>query len=54
MPLTKKLSADDAVEANDALVAFVANEADTACKTYDAVVANEALVALSATEDDKA
>ena len=44
VPLTVKLSADDAVEENDAVVAlaaFVANEADTA------FVANEALTAFN-------
>ena len=40
--------ANDAVLANEALVAFKAYDADVA------LVANEALVALSATEDDKA
>ena len=59
VPLTVKLSAEEAVEANEAFTAlveftafsaFVANEALTAFKTYDAVaalVANDELTAFN-------
>jgi hypothetical protein len=48
IPIANPLFAYDDVDANDALVAVVANDALTACNTYDAVcavVTNDAVLA---------